>query len=256
MIYVGLDDTDVIDSPGTNQLALAIAKLLQPQYHVVRIVRHQLLDDPRVPYTSRNGSASMMLESRDGDADENQLVEELVAELCPVIVAWSPAGSDPGLCVTAHVPASIVSHGLRCQRELVTQEEARAAAAKGIRLIGLGGTEGGVIGALAAVGLAAAADDGRVIYLGAAEHDISSLCGACDIAELTKYGIDQVLEYETRRPVMAGVVELGKKLRPNLRGGRTVLFVEPEQIVEQGNNGEEHFRPSGRRDHWQAMKVR
>lgn len=316
MIYIGLDDTDVIDSPGTNQLAFAVARLIAPRYHVVRIVRHQLLEDPRVPFTSRNGSASMVIEPREvelsntlasrgckppgskpvngilsndlgtqtsliptfsqrergsisepslsgrGQGEEetldlNFLVEELIAQLCPVIVDWSPIGSDPGLCVTAHVPPSIVAHGQRCKRELVPQREAREAAVQeGIRLLGLGGTEDGVIGALAAVGLTVTENDGRVIYLGSVQQDISSIGGPWQIADLGRYGIDDVLDYETRQPVCTGVVDLGKKLRPNLLDRRVVLFVEPERMVQQGENGAEYFVPSGRENHWQAVKVR
>ena len=59
MIIVGIDDTDTIDSPGTNQLAKAIVQKVATEWRCVRIVRHQLLDDPRVHYTSQNGSASI-----------------------------------------------------------------------------------------------------------------------------------------------------------------------------------------------------
>ena len=61
MIYVGLDDTDTLDSPGTNQIAKAIVRDLADRFECVLILRHQLLDDPRVPYTSKNGSASVLL---------------------------------------------------------------------------------------------------------------------------------------------------------------------------------------------------
>ena len=62
MIYVGIDDTDVLDTPGTNQLARALVKHVAGQCRCTLIVRHQLLDDPRVPYTSHNGSASVLFE--------------------------------------------------------------------------------------------------------------------------------------------------------------------------------------------------
>ena len=56
MIYVGIDDTDTVDTPGTNQLAKALVMRLARDYECVSIVRHQLLFDPRIPYTSKNGS--------------------------------------------------------------------------------------------------------------------------------------------------------------------------------------------------------
>ena len=55
MIFVGIDDTDTLDTPGTNQLARALACRLSERCDLVRITRHQLLFDPRVPYTSKNG---------------------------------------------------------------------------------------------------------------------------------------------------------------------------------------------------------
>src|SRR6185503_7864697 len=63
------------------------------------------------------------------------------------------------------VQPAVIEFGRRCQRELVTQAEARDLAERsGIRLEGLGGTEDGVIGALAAVGLLASGNDGRVVH--------------------------------------------------------------------------------------------
>ena len=162
MIYVGLDDTDVVDSPGTNQLARQIAKRITGDFHTQLVVRHQLLDDPRVPYTSKNGCASLLLERR-GD----MTLDALASRLCRMIVDWCPPGSDPGLCLAATVPTEIIAWGERCQRELVDQKEARSLArAARVYLQGLGGTEGGVIGALAAVGLLASRKGGRVVHLG------------------------------------------------------------------------------------------
>ena len=60
-IFIGIDDTDIVGSPGTNQLARAIVRDLIDKADLQRITRHQLLDDPRVPYTSQNGSASILM---------------------------------------------------------------------------------------------------------------------------------------------------------------------------------------------------
>ncbi|MCE9551985.1 MAG: ABC transporter substrate-binding protein [Planctomycetes bacterium] len=252
MIYIGLDDTDIEGSPGTNQLALTLAEQLADRYEVVQIVRHQLLFDPRVPYTSQNGSASMAIRRKGvGDRGEGIGVEiaALSEELSTRIVRWCPAGSDPGLCITADVPQSIVEFGQHCQRDLVKQPEAReAAAAAGLLLLGLGGTQDGVIGALAAVGLCAAGNDGRVIYLGAAETDISEVGGPQPLAQLARYGIDDVIEHDTGRAVTSGIVHVGKKLRPNIRGGKTVLYVRPAE--EQATEKAAHETL------WQAVKVK
>src|SRR6185437_4449754 len=108
-------DTDMPDTPGTNQLARALIARVAGRYDCVRIVRHQLLDDPRVPCTSKNGSASILLQPRTSEP-----VASLIADLRSGMKAWFVAGSDPGLCV-AHpasnqVPTEVTEFGRRCQR--------------------------------------------------------------------------------------------------------------------------------------------
>jgi hypothetical protein len=221
LIYVGIDDTDTLDSRGTNQLAKALVQGLADDYACVWIVRHQLFFDPRVPFTSQNGSASIVLRAR-----HTASVESLAERLETLMRADFIAGSDPGLCVTRQVPQTVIDFAHRCQRELITQEEARAlAAGQDIFLTGLGGTEGGVIGALAAVGLAAEGNDGRVVQIGEWSEELYEV-QPLDVIQ--RRGV-QVVEFGSGRPVTAGLVHLGKKLRPNVRDRRFVLFVEASE---------------------------
>jgi hypothetical protein len=217
MIFVGIDDTDTLDTPGTNQLARVLVRAVADDYRLVRITRHQLLFDPRVPYTSKNGSASILLEPR--RAAE---LPSLIPRLRDVMRAHFVPGSDPGLCVATAVPAAVVEFGRRCQRDVVPQAEARElAAGLGIHLEGLGGTEQGVVGALAAIGLASIGDDGRVVQVGEWPDDLS---GPVPIERLHERGV-LVRELESGDPITAGVIDVGKHLRPNCRGGEVVLFV-------------------------------
>lgn len=219
MIYVGIDDTDTLDTPGTNQLARALVARLAHRYRCHLILRHQLLFDPRVPYTSKNGSASIGLQAR-----SPQPLGDLIGELRAGMREWFKPGSDPGLCVAVHVPDAVTRFGRRCQSEIIGQHEARQLAASlGIHLEGLGGTEDGVIGALAAVGLAAGADDGRVVNLGEWPDDLSGH----QAIELLQQRAVQVRVADSGEEVTAGTVDVGKHLRPNIRGGRVVLFVNP-----------------------------
>ena len=96
MIWVGLDDTDTLDTPGTNQLARHLADSLRGELRCLRILRHQLLEDPRVPCTRKNGCASIEFEPLTAID-----VEQLAARLEALILDWIPAGSDPGLCIIA-----------------------------------------------------------------------------------------------------------------------------------------------------------
>jgi hypothetical protein len=226
MIYVGIDDTDMPGTPGTNQLARALIAHVTGHYRCRLVLRHQLLDDPRVPYTSKNGSASLQFEPVSNAA---MPLSELIAALRTRMQAWYIPGSDPGLCVTPHVPEDVIAWGQRCQQQLVTRTDAEALAKRHeLHLEGLGGTSGGMIGALAAVGLAASRNDGRVVVHGDWPDDLS---GRTPIGKLYERGI-LVREFGRGATVTAGQIDVGKRLRPNLRNGQIVLFVEQTEIAD------------------------
>ncbi len=235
---VGLDDTDTLTSPGTNRLAKEIVGELSDRFVCKLILRHQLLDDPRVPYTSKNGSASIWLRARNQAAamfSTETLLDELRERTRRGLWNRFVTGSDPGLIVTTTVPDVVTQFGRRCQREVVTQDEARDLADRcGLLLEGLGGTEDGVIGALAAIGLAATQSDGRIVRLGNCLDEIS---GIHPVPEIHERGV-QVCERSTQQVVANGTVEVGKRLRANLRDGQPTLFVEADG-----------------RDHWRALKL-
>ncbi len=222
MIYLGIDDTDVPGTPGTNQLARRLAGALPDGFRFRLALRHQLCFDPRVPYTSKNGSASLLL-----DADPGRRAADLVPILRREMEQWYQPGSDPGLCAADAVPRAVTDFGRRCQGEVVRQEDARALArAHGIYLAGLGGSEDGVIGALAAVGLLAGGDDGRVVHAAGWPWP-DPFAGPQRLEDVLRRGVDDVRDLTRDVGVTAGVVDLGRHLRPSYRRARVVLFVEP-----------------------------
>ena len=227
MIYVGIDDTDALDDPGTNQLARHLVRELAPLIKGQMILRHQLLEDPRVPCTKKNGCASILFVQPLAPALkwENELTI-YIDKMRETILDWCPSGSDPGFCVARNISPAVVEWGLRCQRELVTQQEARKIAAENLILLeGLGGTEDGVIGALAAVGLMATKNDGRVIHFQSAGADWYDLTGCLDVNEILAHGVNEILIADTGEPLTTGIVDIGKRLRPNYRQGKIVLYV-------------------------------
>lgn len=235
MILVGIDDTDSLESRGTNKLARELARRVSAKYRCRAIVRHQLLFDERIPFTSHNGSACLWLESRDGEASSEDL-SALFEELRAGVLSDFIEGSDPGLCLATQPTDDVIAWGRRCQREIVTQTEAREIAERcGARLEGLGGTNGGVIGALAAIGLTACGDDGRLVQWREWPDDLT---GPTPLEQLTERGIEvralNAIEADHPRPtraagreLRAGMVDVGKHARPNLREHRPVLFVTP-----------------------------
>ena len=236
MIYVGIDDTDTLDSPGTNQLAKVLAQDVAADFRCQYILRHQLLFDPRVHYTSKNGSASIwFIPTQVGSVN----IESLVQRLRRRMLDWYVPGSDPGLCVcstiSTPVPDEIIEWGRRCKRDLVNQQLARNLAAKHhIFLEGLGGTEGGIIGALAAVGLAATNNDGRVVRHADWPDDLT---GCIPVTTVLDRGIIVRCSL-SNRTVIEGTVEVGKHLRPNFREGQVVLFVRPGNSTDEMNGAE------------------
>lgn len=228
MIYfIGMDDTDNSESRGTGHLARQVAACLSEKYEVIGVVRHQLFFDPRVPYTKNNSSATILLKTETKvnlEAVFRQVKECMLADFQP--------GSDPGLCVAAEVPEEVILFGRRTKKELVTQEEARQLASKyGILLEGLGGTEGGVIGALAAVGLSASGEDGRYVLVGT----MRELTGLQPVDAVLAAGVDR-LQTTDGQMITKGLIHT-TKLRPARRGGRPVAYVQWNE------------------DHWQPLKL-
>lgn len=228
LIYIGMDDTDNLDSRGTGRLARALAEDLILDFPLLGVTRHQLLIDPRVPYTSHNSSATLCLEGN-ATTDLKTLFERVKAFMSADFVA----GSDPGLCVTkAPIAPALIAFGLRAKTELVTQAEARAlATSQEVLLEGLGGTQDGVIGALAAVGLAASGEDGRYLLVG----NTRELSGLQPVSAVLEAGISDIRTLEGQ-PVRDGSV-LAEKMRPARRSSQPILYVEWDQ------------------DHWLPVKL-
>jgi tRNA(Ile2) C34 agmatinyltransferase TiaS len=239
VIFIGIDDTDIVGTPGTNQLARAILKRLGETARNSIICRHQLFFDPRVPYTSHNGSASIQLPDA-SEADSEQLLRTIRETMCD----WFVAGSDPGLCIATDATEEMKAFSLRCKSEVVMQAEALDIAGHaGCHLEGLGGTEQGIIGALAAVSLVAGGDDGRVVHLHAWPYPDEAFCGPREIEELSARGVEEIRQFPSGDPVTTGPIDIGKHLRPNWRGGRIVLFVDA--VADPGS-----VTP------WRAVKLR
>jgi hypothetical protein len=133
-------------------------------------------------------------------------------------------GSDPGIAVASdrEITTSVVTFGLDAKRVIVTQERARKVASNaGIRLEGLGGTEGGVIGAMAGIGLASMKNDGRFLLKGK-NRDVT---GIQPVIKILDAGVDQVMTLEGNL-ITDGSVEIVKSLVPSYVQGKAVLYVE------------------------------
>ncbi|WP_292517006.1 ABC transporter substrate-binding protein [Methanoculleus sp.] len=220
-LYLGIDDTDTRESRGTGRLARAIAAELARRYTVTGVTRHQLFVHPAVPYTSHNSSAVIHIQE-----GENGAAADVFATAKELMLADFIEGSDPGICVAAGrtIDGTLHRFGLAAKTSIVTQEEARRLARNaGILLEGLGGTEDGVIGALAGVGLAASGNDGRFVQKGTTRD----LRGSQTVAAILASGVDRVSTRDGKT-VSEGIVTLRKFPKPAFIEGNAVLFVEAD----------------------------
>ncbi|OPY28427.1 MAG: hypothetical protein A4E28_01550 [Methanocella sp. PtaU1.Bin125] len=219
-IYVGIDDTDNLESRGTGRLARGIAAELGKEYGIFGVTRHQLLVHPDIPYTSHNSAAVIHVEGC--DASDAGRIFGIVKEL---MLADFVEGSDPGLAVAPAelVTAGMTAFGLDAKRMIVGMDRAKDVARNaGVRVEGLGGTCGGVIGAVAGIGLASMGNDGRFLMKGRArdlKHSVRTL------PEVLASGIDQVMTLDGRL-VSCGRIDLNRSANPSFVHGRAVLFVE------------------------------
>jgi hypothetical protein len=221
-VLIGIDDTDNLESRGTGHLARQLgARLADEGIDVHAVSRHQLLVDPRIPYTSHNSSACL-------DVTCGPDRQPMLIALCrDFLLRESAPGSDAGLCVAPGDAADdeVVSFGRKAKEGVLAATDAHAVAtARAIHLEGLTGTRIGVIGALAAVALRAGGNDGRCLWLPGLREARGIASAAAWCARLKLDGI----ETEDGRTVgSADRIDVGDWPRPLLRRGRVVLLVEP-----------------------------
>ena len=233
--FIGIDDTDNLESRGTGYRARMLGLALQESGlgQLQSVTRHQLLVHPDIRYTSHNSSACLALDGSGSIGD----IETFCASF---LRRESAEGSDAGLCVLPQeqVDPGVRYFGLRAKQEVLGQADAFDCAGRiGANLRGLTGDGGGIIGALAAVGLRSTGDDGRFLWLPGL-RELQGISTAADLWELARIEVVQSLDGAPLPP--EAFVELGDWVRPVLQGGRSVLFVEPSE----GDTG--HWRVAAR----------
>jgi hypothetical protein len=232
---LGIDDTDNLESRGTGhrvrQLAdwLAENKLANP----LGITRHQLMVDPRIPYTSHNSSACLSVDTAYADDVWEASREFLLRE--------SAEGSDAGLTLAQwdSISDEVLDFGRRAKLEVLTMPAAEQTASQSqIRCEGLTGTHGGIIGAVAAIGLNRAGNDGRFLWL----PGLRDLKGKYQVSEVCTTGhIDRVCTLNNFDLQSTSIVDVGEWIRPVLRGGKATLYVE-ENNYEWHIISKEHIK--------------
>jgi tRNA(Ile2) C34 agmatinyltransferase TiaS len=221
MIYVGIDDTDTLESRGTGRLARTIAAELAVKYEIFGVTRHQLFVHPDIPFTSHNSCAVIHAQ-----APPNAM-GDIFSMTKKLMLDDFIEGSDPGLAIASAEQAApaAVAFGQDAKTMIVTQERALNVAHNcGICVEGLGGTNGGVIGAVAGIGLASTGNDGRFLLKGKNRE----LTGIRSVSEVMDAGIDQILTLQGD-VVQNGKIKIPKNATPSFIHGKAVLFVEKSE---------------------------
>ncbi|MCE5203024.1 MAG: hypothetical protein ABFC80_00190 [Coriobacteriales bacterium] len=235
--YVCFDDTDILDGDrGTGKLVRWFSDQLPEGCSMWGVVRQQLLVHPDIPYTSHNSSACAVVDIPDRD-----VVPELIERAAAHVEKHMMEGSDPGLCVAVEGDPALerlIAFGRRAATNVVTMEDA-VAAARGVHLSGHGGTDGGMIGAAAGVGLTAEGWAGRFIEYGALrEFPPEVSVRVLETAGITVLPVDRNVEV----PKPDDLVVTQDWLRPRLWGGRPALpvaFAEPGTWAALGRSAKQ-----------------
>ncbi|MDD3933303.1 MAG: ABC transporter substrate-binding protein [Methanoculleus sp.] len=219
-VYIGIDDTDIPGSRGTGKLAHDIAKALDT-YHAYAITRHQLFFHPSIAYTSHNSNAVVHV-----NASGVEACREIFDIAKGVMLEQFLEGSDPGLAVAdaGQILPPLIVMGQDAKIKLLDQDPVRTLAKNlGILLEGLGGTEEGVIGAMAGLGLAVTNDDGRYLLRG----NLRTIRDETDVETLLANGVDSIYLPDGKE-VTSGRIKIRENQypKPSAVAGRAVLFVK------------------------------
>ncbi len=221
-VYLSIDDTDIAGAAiGTGRLARMFTELLPEDYRLWGVLRHQQLVAEGIPYTSQNSSACIVMDVPNGASrpDLTPLLDSAVKH----VQRHASDGSDPGVCLATEADdmAPLIAFGKACTNEIKTQDQAMEAASH-VRLLGLGGTNDGIIGAAAAIGLTAFGWCGRFIDF----NGLRQFEDVVRVADLEAAGI-RVLSMERNATVPApdDSVHTRGWLRPQLWGQGPVLPV-------------------------------
>jgi len=225
-VYIGVDDTDILGGPvGTGRVARDLAEYLEKSGlgRTIGVIRHQLLVDPRIHYTSHNSSKCIEFEAEGNLSNLHQAGMRYIKE-------HFQQGSDPGLCTCASNQATgeLVEYGQLARRELILKTQAVNLARKlGILLTELGGTGEGIIGALASVGLRAGGNGGRYVQL----RGIRDIKGQVSVGEILKTTAIAAIVDEEGNPVgNTEIIDSHDWIKPNVTNGKPVLRIRVSNI--------------------------
>lgn len=146
-------------------------------------------------------------------------------------------GSDVGLCMVekGDVPAEVERWGRRAKCEILSQEEAIEIAKRNeIQLEGLTGTQDGIIGALAAIGLRSSGNDGRFIWQPGKQ--LRDIVGSMSVEQLLKgTQVDNVMTRDGKILSEDQMIDMSDWVRAVLINNKIYIIAE-RNLKKSGND--------------------
>jgi hypothetical protein len=241
-IFIGIDDTDNLTTRGTGHHARMLGHSLVEAglFEMHTVTRHQLLVNPAIPYTSHNSSACLA-----GNCPGS--ISGLIAHAKDFLIRVSAFDSDAGLCVAAadDVSPAIIDYGERAKREILRVEDAfEMIRNKSVYLEGFLNKRIGVIGALAAVGLRAGRNDGRLLW----SRNLRETTGDFLVSELLSIiDIERITEKDLRPISSSANIRITEWCRPVMIGGEITL------IAEKTENNQPYAYQSASKDYIKSI---
>ncbi len=230
-VLISIDDTDNLESIGTGKLAHAFSQEIVSKGwgQTGAISRHQLFVHPDIPYTSHNSTMCFPVTVADG------CLKKIIKFGQEFLRKNSAEGSDPGFCVAIvdeiKNTDTLIQFGKKAKKNVLTKEEAyNTAKEMGIHLSEHGGTGGGVIGALAGIGLRLTGNDGRIRgkYFEGRKNEIMTVDEI-----ISQTDIQEIREENGERLKANERILLGEKVKSVPLQGKIVLLVEPVKHAQK-----------------------
>lgn len=228
-LYIGIDDTDNLESKGTGHRARVLGTLLESEglAKLICITRHQLLVHPDIPYTSHNSSACILV---DADIEKKS---EIIKFCGNFLLVDSAPGSDAGLCVAFEneMNDEIQNWGDNAKKIVLNISNAHDLAKQlNVFLQGYTGQKTGVIGSLAAVGLRYKGNDGRILWLPFL-RELNSVFTGFELIE--KLQIDTIETTTGETVGTENLIYTTDWVRPVMKNKKITLIVEEALNNEQ-----------------------
>jgi hypothetical protein len=228
-IFIGIDDTDTATSKGTGFLSRELAKKIESNNlgKVVNITRHQLFVSDKIKYTNRNNSACIEVLT---------CQKELLIKFCREIILDATGSESKPVIVYAEsniISKNIIDFGCKAKTSVQNIKDAVKLAKDSELIVDfLRSGKNGIIGAIAAIGLRATGNDGRVIWVNG--YEIKGLAGTYMVGEVyCRTHVDAIRTADGYKvPTNASIDFDDKTIKPVFKDN-TITF-----LVEEITNGQ------------------